>query len=385
MRTLNAVRIHEAVSSCRGPGCYDLGWRRFSIMTSHPTKPFDLPEISRSARLALLNLTDRDSDFARRLHTEVIRPNGRPIVERFYAALRGNPETAKWVADKQVAERLRALMTEYLLSLGLDFDTNRYAAGRVRMGVTYARIGLPLSALLCSYNTLQETLIDYFPTAYTTDLQFTRRMISFVLRITTYDATLATEAYHSARVGDLERAAGEVLDKSTDAEGHSLTDPLTGIANRRHVLDVLGSSLIAARTRQQRITVLMVDLDDFKRINETFGNSVGDRVLVDVAKRIHSAIRGFDIVGRYGGEEFLVVQSGTESTESRLIAERIRRKISDAPIAVDGNHVQVTISIGLCDLQPNDTVSSLVARAEGALHAAKAAGKNQTYSYGGAA
>lgn len=352
-------------------------------MTSRLSTPFELDDRARSRRLALLNLTARDQELAIRLQGEVIRPNAHAIVEHFFAFLLGHQETAARLVDAQLLERLRRSVAEYLVSLGVEYDSSRYTNDRIRVGQMHARIGVPIATYICAFHALQEILIDFFPPSFTSDLQFTRRMISFVLKITAYDATLATEAYAAMEPRALDRSGVGRREPTADLGELSVTDPLTGIANRRHVVDVLESSLTAAQSRAPRTTVLMIDLDDFKRINDTYGNGVGDKILVDVARRIHSAIRGFDIVGRYGGEEFLVVLSGTELAESRIISERIRRKIADSPIHVEGHQVPITISIGLCELQPKDTIDSLVGRAEGALYAAKAAGKNQTYVFGG--
>jgi two-component system cell cycle response regulator len=352
-------------------------------MTSRLSAPFELDEKARSRRLALLNLSARDQELAVRLQGEVIRPNIHALVEHFFAYLLGHQETAARLADAQLVERLRRSVADYLISLGVDFDSSRYTNDRIRVGHMHARIGVPLATYLCATRALQEILIDFFPPIFTTDLQFTRRMISFVLKIVTYDATLAMEAYAATEPRAAERSRDGRREPTAELGELSVTDSLTGIANRAHVVDVLESSLAAAQTRSPRTTVLMVDLDDFKRINETYGTGVGDKILVDVARRIHSAIRGFDIVGRYGGEEFLVVLSGTELAESRIIAERIRRKIADSPIHVEGRQVAITISIGLCELQLGDSIEALVGRAEGALYAAKAAGKNQTYVFGG--
>ena len=298
-------------------------------MTSRLSVPFELDAKARSRRLALLNLTARDHELAHRLQAEVIRPNLAAIVEHFYAFLLGHHETASRLTDRQLLERLRRSQSEYLVSLGVEFDTSRYTNDRIRVGLTHARIGLPIATYLCAFQRLQEILIDFFPPAFTTDLQFTRRMISFVLKITAYDATLATEAYHSAEVGLLERSVADLREKSQDLQEQSLTDPLTGIANRRHVIDVLESSLEAAKSRPPRVTVLMVDLDDFKKVNDTYGHQAGDAVICQVAKILRSTLREADFVARYGGEEFIALLPETEMEQAIEPATKVRTLIAE--------------------------------------------------------
>src|SRR5690606_23539635 len=125
------------------------------------------------------------------------------------------------------------------------------------------------------------------------------------------------------------------------------------------------------------LSVAMIDLDDFKRVNDTHGHLAGDALLAGLAARIRSAVRGSQTAYRYGGEEFTVVLPGAEADEAETVAERIRRTVAEQPFTVaDGLALSVTCSIGVCTLRAGEDGSSLLARADAALLRAKSSGKN---------
>lgn len=151
------------------------------------------------------------------------------------------------------------------------------------------------------------------------------------------------------------------------------TDPVTGVCNRRH-----GTQLLAAETARsdrgaQRFSVLMVDIDNFKSINDTYGHQVGDRVLVEVAQRLTAAVRRTDLVVRWGGEEFVVMLRDCSPQDALERAEEIRRAIADTPFQVAGT---VTASIGTASLASEEDLDSWLGRADSALYQAKRAGRN---------
>jgi two-component system cell cycle response regulator len=127
----------------------------------------------------------------------------------------------------------------------------------------------------------------------------------------------------------------------------------------------------------------MLDIDYFKRVNDTHGHAAGDAVLRDVAGRIQRHVRGFDLVARYGGEEFVVVMPDTGLPVATMVAERLRNMVADKPAALgDGREVSVTVSIGIAVARESggDTAAQLLQRADKALYGAKASGRNCVYS-----
>jgi diguanylate cyclase (GGDEF)-like protein len=163
------------------------------------------------------------------------------------------------------------------------------------------------------------------------------------------------------------------------------TDVLTGWNNRRYLQVRLLEELARARRDGASLVCLMLDIDHFKDVNDTYGHAAGDTVLRELAQRIESQVRVSDVAARYGGEEFVVLLPGTEVESGTLLAERIRRAISASPIEIgDGKTVTITASIGIASIAPlRDDVDlktsgeSLIARADVALYSAKSSGRDR--------
>jgi diguanylate cyclase (GGDEF)-like protein/PAS domain S-box-containing protein len=163
-----------------------------------------------------------------------------------------------------------------------------------------------------------------------------------------------------------------------ELERLATTDPLTGLANRRQFFHQAGEIFTRARHYPYRLSILMLDLDHFKEVNDNFGHATGDAALREVARRLRENIRPTDILGRYGGEEFTVVLPRTDLAEARQIASRLCEAIADKPIMVDAVNVRVTVSMGVAGLDENVTsLDELLTRADQSLYAAKEAGRNR--------
>lgn len=152
------------------------------------------------------------------------------------------------------------------------------------------------------------------------------------------------------------------------------TDALTGLANRRQAEEQLARELRRAERYGRVFSVLMLDIDHFKDLNDRFGHQAGDDVLVDLSRRIGSMVRASDTVARWGGEEFLLLTPETGSGDAQRLAEMIRTHVADNSL---GGRYQVTVSLGVASYRPGDTLGSLVARADAALYLAKRGGRNQ--------
>lgn len=158
------------------------------------------------------------------------------------------------------------------------------------------------------------------------------------------------------------------------------TDAVTGLYNRHYMTHHLATSVSRARTSGRPLSLLLLDIDHFKAINDTHGHAAGDRALRAVAERIVTNVRGVDLCARYGGEEFVVIMPDTELTTASTIAERIRLLVAAESFGtgVDGAPLSLTISIGAAVLHEGDIDGvSLLSRADAALYAAKRAGRNR--------
>lgn len=155
------------------------------------------------------------------------------------------------------------------------------------------------------------------------------------------------------------------------------TDALTGLANRRHLDEHLAMTASAARRHRQPISLLLVDVDHLRRVNDAAGHAAGDAVLREVAARVLGRLRTEDMAGRWGGEEFLVLLPATALDGAWHLAERVREAVASSPVAIGGGRdVLVTVSVG-CAEGTGDDVDDHLRRTSDALDAAKAAGRNK--------
>jgi diguanylate cyclase (GGDEF)-like protein len=159
----------------------------------------------------------------------------------------------------------------------------------------------------------------------------------------------------------------------------AMRDPLTGLYNRRYLMDSFERELLRAKRGGERLGVMMIDLDHFKRCNDTYGHAAGDAVLRSVAKYMQSLIRGEDILCRYGGEEFVLVQAKASTEAVMQRAERFRQEIGSHEIVHDGRRIApVTLSIGIAMFPDHAAgAESLLQAADVALYRAKEAGRNR--------
>lgn len=162
----------------------------------------------------------------------------------------------------------------------------------------------------------------------------------------------------------------------------SATDSLTGLYNHAHILKRLEEEVAAARRYHESVTVLMMDIDHFKTVNDTYGHPAGDKVLLGLADLIRRNIRESDIAGRYGGEEFAVILPLTRKAGGGVIAERLRKTIAGAQFPLPQGNLLVTVSIGLSNY-PEDGIEGgeILEKADQALYQAKTAGRNRVHSF----
>lgn len=153
------------------------------------------------------------------------------------------------------------------------------------------------------------------------------------------------------------------------------TDELTGLPNRRVLFEVLAREIDRARRRNAELTAVFVDFDRFKRVNDRHGHQVGDTVLREAAAAIKAGLRTYDVVGRYGGEEFVMVLPDTNAGDGHAVAERIRETVAAKVFA---GEVRVTISTGVADLAKGMDADRLLKAADTALYRAKRAGRNRS-------
>jgi len=163
----------------------------------------------------------------------------------------------------------------------------------------------------------------------------------------------------------------------------SITDGLTGLFNRRHVMLLAEREFHRTRRFNRPLSAIMLDIDHFKRVNDTHGHAAGDQVIAEIARRISAGVRNIDVAGRYGGEEFVLLLPETALAGSGMLGNRLRQAIAATPVATVAGPLPITASLGVATAEPDvPDAATLIARADSALYNAKEAGRNRIAAYG---
>jgi diguanylate cyclase (GGDEF)-like protein len=197
-----------------------------------------------------------------------------------------------------------------------------------------------------------------------------RRVLEF-LQVFNAGCTFAFLAFIAHHYVKLERLAEARL------RHLAITDALTGLHNRRHILRIADHELARHRRSHKPIAIVILDIDDFKSVNDRFGHECGDDVLKAAADRMRAAVRAQDQVARWGGEEFVLLLPETDLDGARDVAEKVRHAISDTPIQHGADRVSIRITAGVCAFEPGEDLDRVLARADRALLEGKRAGKDR--------
>ncbi|MGE5417340.1 MAG: diguanylate cyclase [Acidobacteriota bacterium] len=180
-------------------------------------------------------------------------------------------------------------------------------------------------------------------------------------------------------------ALQKIKDEYDKLQAISIVDELTGLYNRRYFMERFVEEMNRAKRYKYSISCLMIDVDYFKQINDRFGHLTGDKVLAEIALTFKNFTRVVDLVARYGGEEFVVLLPQTDLSGAMIVAEKIREKLAETDLEVEGKTVRITVSIGIGQYYgegaSGGTIQDLLSQADQALYQAKRAGRNQTCVY----
>ncbi|MDD5578125.1 MAG: sensor domain-containing diguanylate cyclase [Methylobacter sp.] len=227
--------------------------------------------------------------------------------------------------------------------------------------------------------------VNYFSEWHVRLLHIYKNMMGEL--ITNYRLLKHMEEQIIARTKNLETALEDIKQLKEHHESMSMRDELTGSYNRRYFYSQIEGALARAKRYTQPLCLLVLDLDNFKVINDSYGHGFGDIVLKDIAGSVKEEIRESDIFARFGGEEFVIVFTDIESAKGKLFAERIRLRIASLEWKVREQAVKITASIGVYCLkgealeQSGFNIDTLLNYADQALYAAKAAGRNKVVFY----
>jgi len=179
------------------------------------------------------------------------------------------------------------------------------------------------------------------------------------------------------RIAEAEATLGQQSEQMAAALSEARTDTLTGLANRRAFEDEFQRRAAEFRRHGTRFLFMLIDIDRFKQLNDTYGHPAGDAVLSQLAGLLQRTVRDTDLVARYGGEEFVLLLPAGEMAQVTDSMERIRREVEAAEFRLEDRHIQVTVSCGAAEPLEREAPGDLVKRADAALYAAKAAGRNR--------
>ena len=176
------------------------------------------------------------------------------------------------------------------------------------------------------------------------------------------------------------RVADRILALHERLHKLAMFDGLTGLMNRAAILSFLSREMERATREGQALSVVLLDLDHFKHVNDAHGHAAGDTVLKEAARLMQSLMRGYDQVGRYGGEEFLIVAPGCNHEHALPLSERVRHSIATTPVNIGTSELQISCSLGVAVIPvgTKEDIDSLIGRADAALYKAKANGRNRT-------
>ncbi len=182
----------------------------------------------------------------------------------------------------------------------------------------------------------------------------------------------------------IKRLQTQLEEKNRELERLSRTDGLTGLFNQRHIRELLNDEFERVRRSREPFSIALIDFDDLKRVNDSLGHQVGDRVLVEMARLLNLSTRRVDRVGRSGGDEFLILLPETPMQGAVICLERIRKKVENYPFLPDGDgHLPLTISVGIASC-PDPGVpgpEELIRRADVAMYSAKHSGRNRIFPF----
>jgi len=163
----------------------------------------------------------------------------------------------------------------------------------------------------------------------------------------------------------------------SETQNQAITDSLTAVYNRRGLFQLGEYEFARARRIQRPFSAIMLDIDHFKHVNDRYGHATGDQTLRSLAERCQKGSRAMDLVGRYGGEEFVILMPETSLESARLAAERLKQSINTTPLLTDAGPLRVTVSIGVSEMKADDNLQSLIEQADAAMYEAKHAGRNR--------
>ena len=327
-------------------------------------------------RMRFLGFSPKDEKYTAIIH-RVLDKNLDEIISDFYLHLGQFRELDRFLLNADVIMYLERVQRDNLLGLGLDAASQRYFEDRMQIGATHERIGLKQGWYLCAYVKLFDLIAGHLESDEKLSKEDYAGAISTLQRLFALDSTIGVESYYQATKDRLESLLEELSQTQKELEEASRLDELTGVSSRKYLFESLDMEIYRGRRFKHPFSLLFMDIDHFKRVNDEHGHLFGDHALREVARITRESIRPSNIVGRFGGEEFAIGLIECDRENAKVVAERLRLRIELATVMREGVSVPLTISIGIAELGSEESLEDLIRRADTALYEAKQTGRNR--------
>jgi len=328
----------------------------------------------RASLLGLVELGPDDHAVGKLLHREFLDRKADKIVDGFYDYLLSYNDFSQLLEVEKIP-LLKKTQSDYVRSFGIDFDTSQYFDHRLRVGLAHKKVGLTLGLYQCAYRQLQQLMLDEIPSDFLQDGISSRDFRRFIHKVTALDMTLAIETYHNAYVTDMQDRLDDVHVEKDELHQKVSKDSLTGLFSRDYGLAMLKRHLNEEEAKKE-LSLIMADIDFFKSVNDTYGHLAGDEVLRQIGALLKSAVRDFDAVCRFGGEEFILILCHSTQDVVLKVAQRIRMLVSNNIVHYDDKDIRVTISQGIAVARLESDTMQLINEADMALYEAKQQGRD---------
>ncbi|GGB80370.1 sensor histidine kinase [Marinobacterium zhoushanense] len=305
------------------------------------------------------------------------------IVDTFYEMQTNTPEIALLIGDADTLKRLRTAQQRYILDLFSGVYDIEYVNNRLRIGLVHKRIGVDTKLYLSAVYTLKSLLSDHL-SRHIADIQVRADTLSALEKVFMFDITLVFETYIRSLLSEIEASRekseeyARILEEKVRERTHQLermarTDPLTGLQSVRYLNEALTRYLRMAENRQEMLSLIYIDINDFKLFNDTEGHQRGDEILRNVGRSILQVSRIEDSAFRYGGDEFCIILPRCNAEQARDICVS---RLVDALAEVDDT---ILLSIGIAQAGPDNYPSAgqLLSQADRAMYLNKAEQKGE--------
>ena len=343
-----------------------------------------ITELEVEKRKSLLEFTEEDAELLRSYKPMIVKYiDG--IVESFYENQLKVPEISLLIGDAETFRRLKSAMHRYVLDLFDGHYDDEYVNRRLRIGKVHQRIGVSSKLYIAGIYQLQKIINNTFLMHVSSDLVELEKIRSAVNKIFTFDVQFVLDTYISSLVNQVDNAREElrlysdslqqtVADKTKQLKELSLKDSLTGLYNQHAFYEHLRRELANAERYHEPVTLFYLDLNGFKKLNDTEGHQAGDNILEITGEIIQEVIRETDIGCRYGGDEFSIILPRSSVETSMIVKDRLVSEFESRETK------GITFSLGIIDTGPEEFLDyeGFVKKADQEMYKAKAISKKKS-------